>query len=118
MEIAQAETASELSGLLSSKGSSGNLREVDLNETPNMQNKRFLTRPSQEQMALISVQDSLKYWIGLWRITCLIYSILRRVLQRSRESSGHALLNSEISSKGIQQGQIRASSLQIIFVFY
>ncbi|CAA2987842.1 Hypothetical predicted protein [Olea europaea subsp. europaea] len=42
MEIAQAETASELSGLLSSKGSSGNLREVDLNETPNMQNKRFM----------------------------------------------------------------------------
>ncbi|KAL2484158.1 Regulatory protein NPR3 [Forsythia ovata] len=44
MEIAHAETTSELAGLLSSKGSSGNLREVDLNETPHMQNKRFLSR--------------------------------------------------------------------------
>lgn len=44
MEIAHAETTSELAGLLSSKGSSGNLREVDLNETPHMQNKRFLAK--------------------------------------------------------------------------
>ncbi|CAI9788026.1 unnamed protein product [Fraxinus pennsylvanica] len=44
MEIAHAETASELSGLLSSKSSIGNLREVDLNETPHMQHKRFLAR--------------------------------------------------------------------------
>lgn len=44
MEIAHAETTSELAGLLSLKGSSGNLREVDLNETPHMQNKRFLAK--------------------------------------------------------------------------
>ena len=44
MEIAHAETTSEFAGLSASKGSSGNLREVDLNETPLMQNKRVLSR--------------------------------------------------------------------------
>ncbi|KAA8537126.1 hypothetical protein F0562_029648 [Nyssa sinensis] len=44
MEIAHAETTSEFPGLLASKGSSGNLREVDLNETPIMQNKRLRSR--------------------------------------------------------------------------
>lgn len=44
MEIAHAETTSEFAGLSASKGSSGNLREVDLNETPLMQNKRLLSR--------------------------------------------------------------------------
>ncbi|KAK9267128.1 hypothetical protein L1049_009547 [Liquidambar formosana] len=48
MEIANAETTSEFAGLSSSKGSSkgssGNLREVDLNETPIMQNKRLRSR--------------------------------------------------------------------------
>ncbi|KAK6916928.1 Ankyrin repeat [Dillenia turbinata] len=44
MEIADAETTSEFSGLSRSKGSSGNLREVDLNETPIMQNKRLRSR--------------------------------------------------------------------------
>nr|POE88962.1 regulatory protein npr3 [Quercus suber] len=44
MDIANAETTSEFSGLSASKGSSGNLREVDLNETPIMQNKRLRSR--------------------------------------------------------------------------
>ncbi|KAL8101348.1 hypothetical protein AgCh_033289 [Apium graveolens] len=44
MEIARADTTSEFSGILASKGSSGNLREVDLNETPIAQNKRLLSR--------------------------------------------------------------------------
>ncbi|KAG8385136.1 hypothetical protein BUALT_Bualt03G0010400 [Buddleja alternifolia] len=44
MEIAHAETTSELAGLLSSRGSSGNLMEVDLNETPITQNKKLLSR--------------------------------------------------------------------------
>uniref|UniRef100_A0A5B6ZYU0 Putative ankyrin repeat family protein n=1 Tax=Davidia involucrata TaxID=16924 RepID=A0A5B6ZYU0_DAVIN len=44
MEIAQAETTPEFAGLSASKGSSGNLREVDLNETPIMKNKRLLSR--------------------------------------------------------------------------
>lgn len=44
MEIAHAETTSELAGLLSSRGSSGNLMEVDLNETPVSQKKRLLAR--------------------------------------------------------------------------
>ncbi|GFQ05613.1 regulatory protein npr3 [Phtheirospermum japonicum] len=44
MEIAHAETTSELSGLLYSRGSSGNLMEVDLNETPISQNKKLLSR--------------------------------------------------------------------------
>ncbi|KAL0352704.1 UNVERIFIED_CONTAM: BTB/POZ domain and ankyrin repeat-containing protein NPR1 [Sesamum angustifolium] len=44
MEIAHAETTSVLAGLLSSRGSSGNLMEVDLNETPITQNKRLLSR--------------------------------------------------------------------------
>lgn len=43
MEIAQAETTPEFTGLLASRNSS-NLREVDLNETPIMQNKRLRSR--------------------------------------------------------------------------
>ncbi|KAL4572720.1 hypothetical protein LXL04_019503 [Taraxacum kok-saghyz] len=44
MEIAHAQTTSEFPGLLASKGSNGNLREMDLNETPLVQNKRLLLR--------------------------------------------------------------------------
>lgn len=46
MDIAHAETTSEFAGLTTSKskGSNGNLREVDLNETPIVQNKRLLSR--------------------------------------------------------------------------
>ncbi|XWS19937.1 hypothetical protein CRYUN_Cryun31cG0058800 [Craigia yunnanensis] len=43
MDIAHAETTAEFAGL-SSKGSNGNLRQVDLNETPIMQKKRLLAR--------------------------------------------------------------------------
>lgn len=43
MKIAQAETTSEFAGLAASR-SSGNLREVDLNETPTVQNKRLRSR--------------------------------------------------------------------------
>ncbi|XVE51698.1 hypothetical protein DITRI_Ditri02bG0062400 [Diplodiscus trichospermus] len=43
MDIAHAETTSEFAGL-SSKGSNGNLRQVDLNETPVMQKKRLVAR--------------------------------------------------------------------------
>ncbi|XP_006353069.1 regulatory protein NPR3 [Solanum tuberosum] len=41
MEIATAETTAEFADHLASKGSSGNLREVDLNETPIMQKERL-----------------------------------------------------------------------------
>ncbi|KAF9668168.1 hypothetical protein SADUNF_Sadunf15G0101000 [Salix dunnii] len=44
MDTAHAATASECAGLAASKGSNGNLREVDLNETPAMQNKRLRSR--------------------------------------------------------------------------
>ncbi|XP_076901264.1 BTB/POZ domain and ankyrin repeat-containing protein NPR1-like [Bidens hawaiensis] len=44
MEIAHAQTTSEFPGLLASKGSNGNLREMDLNETPLVQNKRLRSR--------------------------------------------------------------------------
>ncbi|XP_057970505.1 BTB/POZ domain and ankyrin repeat-containing protein NPR1-like [Malania oleifera] len=44
MEIAHAETTSEFAGLSAAKGSGGNIREVDLNETPIMQSKRFHSR--------------------------------------------------------------------------
>ncbi|XP_021819613.1 regulatory protein NPR3-like [Prunus avium] len=44
MVIAHAETTSEFAGHSSSKGSSGNLMEVDLNETPSVQNKRLHSR--------------------------------------------------------------------------
>lgn len=44
MEIAHAQTTSKFPGLLRSKGSNGNLREMDLNETPLVQNKRLLSR--------------------------------------------------------------------------
>ncbi|KAJ6676323.1 REGULATORY PROTEIN NPR3 [Salix viminalis] len=44
MDTAHAATASEFAGLAASKGSNGNLREVDLNETPVMQNKRLRSR--------------------------------------------------------------------------
>ncbi|XWS16051.1 hypothetical protein CRYUN_Cryun34aG0052700 [Craigia yunnanensis] len=43
IDIAHAETTSEVAGL-ALKGSNGNLRQVDLNETPIMQNKRLLAR--------------------------------------------------------------------------
>lgn len=43
MNIANAET-SEFAGPSASSGSNGNLREVDLNETPTMQKKRLLSR--------------------------------------------------------------------------
>ncbi|KAH9747444.1 Regulatory protein NPR3 [Citrus sinensis] len=48
MDIANTETTSEFSGFCASKGSSGNLREVDLNETPVMRNKRL--RPRMEAL--------------------------------------------------------------------
>ena len=46
MDIAHAETTSEFAGLSASnsKGSNGNLREVDLNETPIVQSKRLFSR--------------------------------------------------------------------------
>ncbi|XP_054777388.1 BTB/POZ domain and ankyrin repeat-containing protein NPR1 [Prosopis cineraria] len=44
MDIAHAQTTSQFAGLSASKGSNGNLREVDLNETPLAQNRRLLTR--------------------------------------------------------------------------
>ncbi|KAI3784469.1 hypothetical protein L1987_43568 [Smallanthus sonchifolius] len=44
MEIAHAQTTSEFPGLLASKGSNGNLREMDLNETPFVQNERLRSR--------------------------------------------------------------------------
>lgn len=44
MEIAHAQTTSEFPGLLASKGSNGNLKEMDLNETPLVQHKRLLLR--------------------------------------------------------------------------
>lgn len=44
MKIAQAEATSEFAGLSPPKSTSGNLREVDLNETPTMRNKRLRSR--------------------------------------------------------------------------
>lgn len=44
IHIAHAETTSEFAGRPASKRSSGNLREVDLNETPVTQNKRLRSR--------------------------------------------------------------------------
>lgn len=41
MDIAHAETASQFPGILPSNASNGNLREVDLNETPLMRNMRL-----------------------------------------------------------------------------
>lgn len=43
-DVAHAETISEFAGISASKGSTGNLRAVNLNETPIMQNKRLFTR--------------------------------------------------------------------------
>ena len=44
MVVAQSETTSEIAGISPSKGSSGNLMEVDLNETPTVQKKRLHSR--------------------------------------------------------------------------
>ncbi|MBA0569745.1 hypothetical protein Golob_003456 [Gossypium lobatum] len=44
IDIAHAETTSELATGFPSKGSNGNLRQVDLNETPIMQKQRLLAR--------------------------------------------------------------------------
>ncbi|XP_041028946.1 BTB/POZ domain and ankyrin repeat-containing protein NPR1-like isoform X1 [Juglans microcarpa x Juglans regia] len=43
-DVAHAETISEFAGISASKGSTGNLRAVNLNETPIMQNKRLRTQ--------------------------------------------------------------------------
>lgn len=44
MQIAHADSTSEFRGLQASKSSSGNLREVDLNEIPSEQVKRLQMR--------------------------------------------------------------------------
>lgn len=44
MQIAHADATSEFRGLQASKSSSGNLREVDLNEIPSEQVKRLQMR--------------------------------------------------------------------------
>lgn len=44
MDIAHTETTAEFSGLSATKASNGNLRQVDLNETPAMRNKRLCSR--------------------------------------------------------------------------
>ncbi|KAI3491987.1 hypothetical protein L1887_43624 [Cichorium endivia] len=44
MEIAHAQTTSEFPGLLATEGSDGNLREMELNETPSVHNKRLHSR--------------------------------------------------------------------------
>lgn len=44
MQVANADSTSVYTGLVASKGSSGNLREVDLNETPSVQTKRLNSR--------------------------------------------------------------------------
>lgn len=44
MEIADANLTSPYTGLSATKGSSGNLREVDLNETPSVRAKRLQSR--------------------------------------------------------------------------
>lgn len=44
MEIANAQTTSAYPGLLETKGSNGNLREMDLNETPLVQKQRIISR--------------------------------------------------------------------------
>lgn len=44
MEIANAQTTSAYPGLLETKGSNGNLREMDLNETPLVQKQRLISR--------------------------------------------------------------------------
>ncbi len=44
MEVADANSTSVYTGLSASKGSNGNLREVDLNETPLIRNRRLQSR--------------------------------------------------------------------------
>lgn len=44
MEIAHAEATAEFAGLAAPNRSNGQLREVDLNETPTMRNKRLRER--------------------------------------------------------------------------
>lgn len=44
MEVADADAGSTFTGLSASKGSSGNLREVNLNETPSLQSRRLQSR--------------------------------------------------------------------------
>lgn len=44
MQVADVDSTSAYTGLSASKGSSGNLREVDLNETPSVQTKKLQSR--------------------------------------------------------------------------
>ncbi|KAG6583810.1 BTB/POZ domain and ankyrin repeat-containing protein NPR1, partial [Cucurbita argyrosperma subsp. sororia] len=59
MDIANVDTTSEFVGLSMPKGPNKNLREVDLNETPSVQNKRFLSRM---QALLKTVETGRRYF--------------------------------------------------------
>lgn len=57
IDIAHAETTSDLATGFPSKGSNGNLRQVDLNETPIMQKQRLLAR----MQALMKTGEGLRF---------------------------------------------------------
>lgn len=59
MDIADADSTAAYSGPLASKGSSGDLREVDLNETPSVRTKRLQAR----LQALMKTGNPKKYII-------------------------------------------------------
>ncbi|VVA22683.1 PREDICTED: regulatory [Prunus dulcis] len=88
MVIAHAETTSEFAGRSSSKGSSGNLMEVDLNETPTVQNKRLHSR-------LEALMKTVNLWL-LEFISKLARLKISHVLVERIKSSyyhGYALLS-------------------------
>lgn len=67
MDIANAETTSEFAGLSSMKGCNGNLeREVDLNETPLLRNKRLLLR-------MEALQKTGMFFIHGWHLFKSLY---------------------------------------------
>ena len=62
MDIGHAATTPEFAGLAASKGSDGNLRGADLDETPIMQNIRLRSR-----MEALTKTGTWKLWILLFQ---------------------------------------------------
>lgn len=72
MEIAHAETTSDLAGLLSSRALSGNLIEVDLNETPSSQKKRLISKI--ETLSRTGITNSFSFCFPLFIILLWSYT--------------------------------------------
>lgn len=86
MDLAHAETTLEFAGLSASRGSSGNLREVDLNETPVVRNKKLRSRMEALQKTGSVRLSFCRKWTVQLRQLCAteLYSVISETCQPSR----------------------------------